>query len=195
MNPIAGSRQRGAFLIAKVLDAALSEIALVGHEKLSIEDVAKRAGVNKTTIYRRWPDPESLAIAAFERGSGNGSVPNLGALRADLIDYLQQFRDVCQTPAMLSLARMQFAGELNGQIGAMVKAQLEDRSCNPLTMFERARERGELRADTDLDLLRDLVLGGIQYRMLFRHASCSNEKLEQMVDVILAGATGPALAA
>lgn len=188
MNQLTAPRQRGASLVAKVLDAALFEIALVGHDKLSIEDVAKRAGVNKTTIYRRWPDPQSLALAAFERGSGTGTVPNLGALRADLIDYLRQFRDVCQTPAMLSLARMQFTGELSGQVGAMVKAQLEDDSCNPIIMFERALQRGELQPGTDLDLLRDLVLGGAQYRMLFRHVSCSDEKLEQMVDVILAGA-------
>jgi AcrR family transcriptional regulator len=188
MNQFAAPQQRGASLVAKVLDAALSEIALVGPDKLSIEDVSRRAGVNKTTIYRRWPDPESLALAAFEHGSGTGSVPNLGALRADLIEYLRQFREVCQSPAMLSLARMQFTGELSGRVGAMVKAKLEDENCNPLTMFERALERGELRPGTDLGLLRDLILGGAQYRMLFRHVSCSDGTLEQMVDVILSGA-------
>ncbi len=181
-------KPRGASLVGKVLDAALTEIALVGHDKLSIEDVAKRADVNRTTIYRRWPTPEALAVAAFEHGSASGSMPDLGSLRADLIDYLRQFRDVCRTPAMLCLARMQFTGELTGKVGAMVQARIEGDSCDALMIFERALERGELPAGTNIELIRDLVLGGAQYLMLFRHVSCSDATLEQILDVILTGA-------
>ncbi len=187
-HALSGPKPRGASLVAQVLDAALTEIALVGHDKLSIEDVARRADVNRTTIYRRWPTPEALAVAAFEHGSASGSMPNLGSLRADLIDYLRQFREVCRTPAMLCLARLQFTGELSGKVGAMVQARIEGESCNSLMLFERALSRGELPAGTDIALIRDLVLGGAQYLMLFRHVSCSDERLEHILDVILTGA-------
>lgn len=182
-------KRRGAPLVAQVLSAALEEIARVGHDNLSIDDVARRAGVNKTTIYRRWPDPEALALAAFEHGSSDGFMANTGTLRGDVIDYLRQFRDVCRTPAMLSLARMQFTGELRGRVGEMVSERMEQGDCNALIMFERAIARGELPAGADTALLRDLVLGSAQYLLLFKHLTLSDEVLERIVDVVLRGAT------
>ena len=181
-------KQRGAPLVAKILDAALVEIARVGPHDLSIEDVAKRANVNKTTIYRRWADPGKLAFAAFEHGSTTATMPNTGVLRADVIECLKLMREVCRTPAMLSLTRMQIAGELTGELGAMVKARIECGDCDTLVMFERALDRGELPRDADLNLVRDMVLGSAQYQLILRNAALPDDRLEQLVDMALAGA-------
>lgn len=181
-------KQRGAPLIAKILDAALAEIARVGPYDLSIEEVAKRAGVNKTTIYRRWANPEALAFAAFEHGSTTSPMPNTGELRADVIECLKLIREVCRTPAMLSLARLQLTGELTGELGEMMKARIECSDCDTLIMFERALERGELPAGTDLALVRDMVLGSAQYQLLFRDSALPDDLLEQIVDMTLLGA-------
>lgn len=181
-------RQRGAPLIAKILDAALAEIARVGAYDLSIDEVARRADVNKTTIYRRWPNPEALAFAAFEHGSTTAAMPNFGSLRDDVVECLKIMREVCRTPAMLSLARMQLTGELTGELGAMMKARIEDSDCDTLIMFERALERGELSPGTDLALVRDMVLGTAQYQLLFRNSAFPDALLEQIVDMTLLGA-------
>jgi AcrR family transcriptional regulator len=183
-----GRRQRGAPLIAKVLDAALAEIARVGPYNLSIDEVADRADVNKTTIYRRWPNPETLAFAAFEHGSTTAPMPNTGALRTDVIECLKLMREVCRTPAMLSLARMQLTGELTGELGEMMRARIECSDCDTLIIFERALARGELPIGTDLALVRDMVIGSAQYQLLFRNSSLPDDQLEQIVDMTLLGA-------
>lgn len=181
-------KQRGAPLIANVLDAALAEIARVGPYDVSIDEVAKRAGVNKTTIYRRWPNPEALAFAAFEHGSTTAPMPNTGALRTDVIDCLKLVREVCKTPAMLSLARMQLTGELEGELGKLMQARIDCSDCDTLIMFERALDRGELPCGTDLALVRDMVIGSAQYQLLFRNSSLPDDVLERIVDMTLAGA-------
>ena len=74
---------RGDELVAKVFRATLAEVGRVGVEHLSIEEVAERADVNKTTIYRRWPTPEGLARAALAcAAESNTSPPDTGSLRA-----------------------------------------------------------------------------------------------------------------
>lgn len=180
-------KHRGARLVATILDATLSEIARVGPYDVSIEEVANRANVNKTTIYRRWPTPEALTLAAFAHGSSRGSLPDTGSLRQDVIEYLREFREVCRTPAMSALARVQFTGELSGKAGAMIQKLLENNTCDTITMFQAAVKRGELPADTDIYLLRDLVIGGAQYLLLFRHNPLSEETLQEIVNIFLGG--------
>jgi AcrR family transcriptional regulator len=181
-------KQRGAPLIATILDAALVEIARVGPYDLSIDEVAKHAGVNKTTIYRRWPNPEALAFAAFSHGSTTAPMPDTGSLRSDVIDCVKLMREVCRTPAMLTLARMQLTGELTGKLGEMLTERVECSDCDTLIMFERAFKRGELPPSTDLKLVRDVVLGSVQHQLYFRDSALPDYKLEQIVDMTLAGA-------
>ncbi|AUX40013.1 TetR family transcriptional regulator [Sorangium cellulosum] len=187
-SPPGAKQQRGEPLVAKILETTLGEIARVGYEHLSIEEVAARAGVNKTTIYRRWPTPEVLALCAFERFSDNEGISDTGSLRGDLIDYLRRYREVCRSPSMLSLTRMLFAGGLEGKLGALIRERIEKDECGALVMFQRAIERGELPGDTDIELVRDLLLGSAQNLILFRHEQCTDEKIARVVDIMLLGA-------
>lgn len=178
---------RGPRLVARILEAALAEIARVGYEKLSVEEVAQRAAVNKTTIYRRWPDGDALALAALEHGSTDGTMPDHGNLRDDLLDYARQVRAVCRTPAMLSLARLQLSGGLTGKVGEIVRARVEASACNSRGIFERAAARGELAAGADLDVLHDLALGSVQQVLVVQNRELSDAEIEKMLDVVLAG--------
>lgn len=187
-SPSPVPRRRGEPVVAKVLETTLREIARVGHENLSIDEVAARAGVNKTTIYRRWPTPEALALSAFERAAPEDGLPDTGSLRGDLLAYLKAFREACRTPAVLSLVRMHFSGDFDSKLGALVKERARQGHCDALVMFTRAIDRDELPRDTDVELVRDLVVGSAQYLVLFQHDQCSDEKLERVVSVILCGA-------
>jgi AcrR family transcriptional regulator len=171
-----------------VLEATLAEIARVGYENLSIEEVAARAGVNKTSIYRRCPAPEALALAALERPADNRGIADTGSLRGDLIDYLRRYRKVCRSPLMLCVMRLHFSGRTGSKLDALIRERAEKGDCDTLTMFRRAVERGELPQNTDLELLRDLVLGSAQALILFRHEEFSDEKIERSVDLMLLGA-------
>jgi AcrR family transcriptional regulator len=183
-------KRRGEPLVAKILEATLSELARVGYDNLSIEEVAARAGVNKTTIYRRWPTPEALAVSAFESGSDQGHLSDTGSLRGDLLDYLRRYREVCRSPAMLSMVRMHFSGaSTSSTLAALIKERTEKGTCDSLVLFQRAVERGELPNGTDIELVRDLVLGSAEHLIIFRHERCSDKKIEQIVDLMLLGAT------
>ncbi len=183
-----GLRRRGEPLVAKVLEATLDEVARVGPDKLSIEEVAARAGVNKTTIYRRWPNREALALSAFEAASWSGGLPDTGSLAGDLRAYLYAFRDVCRTPAMLAVLRMQLHGENHGELGRLVRERIRASQCDALLMFTRALARGELPPGTDTALLRDTLLGSAQYLALAHDQPCSDTKLDALASLILVGA-------
>lgn len=182
-----GLRRRGEPLVAKVLEATLDEVARVGPDKLSIEEVAARAGVNKTTIYRRWPNREALALSAFEAASWNGGLPDTGSLAGDLRAYLYAFRDVCRTPAMLAVLRMQLDGEDHGELGRLVRERISASQCAALLMFTRALARGELPPGIDTALLRDALLGSAQYLALAYDQPCSDAKLDALASLILVG--------
>src|ERR1700761_7696165 len=74
-------------LDAAILDAALTGVAEVGYERLSMDDVASRAGVGKAAIYRRWPSKEVVvadAIAHWRRRLGPVEPPDTGSLRGEI---------------------------------------------------------------------------------------------------------------
>ena len=178
--------------MAKVLEAALIEMAQVGYEHLSIENVAVRAGVNKTTIYRRWATTDVLALSALESASDQHGLPDTGSLQGDLLAYLIGFREVCRTPVMLSLARMYFGGNEGEGISSLIRERVHQTQCNALLMFQRAIDRGELPPNTDKECLRDLFLGGAQSLILFQDQELSDEKFKRIVSIFLVGAAAGA---
>lgn len=184
MTVRSGLQRRGEPLVARILEATLDEVARVGPDKLSIEDVAARAGVNKTTIYRRWPDREALALNAFETVSWSGGLPDTGSLVDDLRAYLRGFRDVCRIPAMVAVLRMQLDGEDHGELGRLVRERTQASQCDALLMFTRAVLRDELPRETDLALLRDTLLGSAQYLALASDEPCSDAKLDALASLI-----------
>src|ERR1700761_7966036 len=83
---------RGEPVVRVILDAALEELARTGYGALRVEDVAARAGVNKTTVYRRWPTKEGLAPPAIlSITSDTGGPPSTGSLRGDLVEIARRF--------------------------------------------------------------------------------------------------------
>jgi AcrR family transcriptional regulator len=185
-----GSKQiRGARLVAKVLEATLAELASVGIEHLSIEDVALRAAVNKTTIYRRWPNAAQLARAALLHKAGDTfAVPDTGSLRADLSDFIAEFRALIVSPGMLALMRMHMGGTLGGEIGTLALSIQGQKDRQAKLMFERAVSRNELPRNTDIDLLYEALVGALLNLTVFRAAPASAALLERVADMIVTGA-------
>ena len=79
---------RSARVVDAVLKAVAEQLGLVGYAALRIEDVAARSGVNKTTIYRRWPNKHELVHAVLTESSYRMEVPDTGALRSDVHQML-----------------------------------------------------------------------------------------------------------
>jgi AcrR family transcriptional regulator len=157
---------------------------------MSIEEVAARAGVGKTTIYRRWPSKGLLALDAFVASfQAQQPLPDTGTLRGDMIAALTLWvRAVTQTP---------MGGMLTGLIAEAqhdpsLRAAWRERVLEPLRsqhriILDRAIARGEIPATVDREVVLDLFFGAAQHRLLLGHLPLSDDFISEVADVILDG--------
>jgi AcrR family transcriptional regulator len=186
-------RPRSAEADRAILTATLELLAERGLDAMSIEEVAARAGVGKTTIYRRWPSKGLLALDAFVISfRAEQPLPDTGTLRGDLLSALHAWvRAVTQTamgPMLTGLiAEAQHDPDLRG---AWRDRVLEPLRTQHRVMLDRAIARGEIAASVDRDVVLDLFFGAAEHRLLLGHLPMTGEFIAQVVDIILAGITG-----
>jgi AcrR family transcriptional regulator len=173
-----------------ILTATAELLADRGLSAMSIEEVAARAGVGKTTIYRRWPSKGLLALDAFVTSFREAQPPNdTGTLRGDLLAALHAWvRAVTQTP----MGRMLTSLIAEAQHDPELRGAWRDRVLEPLRvqhriMLDRAIERGEIPASVDWDVVLDLFFGAAEHRLLLGHLPMTDDFIGQVVDVILDG--------
>jgi AcrR family transcriptional regulator len=173
-----------------ILTAAVELLAERGLAAMSIEEVAARAGVGKTTIYRRWPSKGLLALDAFVASFREQQpLVDTGTLRGDLLAALHAWvRAVTQTPmgSMLTglIAEAQHDTELRG---AWRDRVLEPLRTQHRIMLDRAIARGEIPPGVDREVILDLFFGAAEHRLLLGHLPMSDDFIADVVDVILAG--------
>src|SRR5215471_744924 len=93
------ARRRGAELEHAILRAAAEELTESGYAGLTMDRVARRAGTNKNTIYRRWPNRAALGIAAYHTLAVAAlRVPDTGELRADVLELLRAANRTWSSP-------------------------------------------------------------------------------------------------
>ena len=157
---------------------------------MSIEEVAARAGVGKTTIYRRWPSKGLLALDAFVASFRKEQpLPDTGSLRGDLLAALRAWvRAVTQTrmgPVLTGLiAEAQHDPELRGAWRDRVLGPLREQN---RIMLDRAIARGEIDPSVDREVVLDLFFGAAEHRLLLGHLPMTDEFIAEVVDVILGG--------
>jgi AcrR family transcriptional regulator len=144
-------RRRGGELEAALLEAAWEELAEVGFAKLTMESVAARARTGVAVLYRRWPNKDSLAMAAIRHYGTTRPVeiPDTGSLRGDMFALLGAVNDARSPLTVVATAT--FAGLLasTGLTPAEVRAQIMgDRPFWSQEIFRRAYKRGEIDPDT-----------------------------------------------
>jgi AcrR family transcriptional regulator len=170
-----------------ILDATLELLVEVGFSALTVEGVAQRAGVGKATIYRRWASKLPLVVEAFGRLPGFEEV-DTGRLDVDLKEtlksYLQAFHSTSLGAIFPSLA-----GERshNPELSKLLEPVTKSRREPFVRIFERARDRGEIAADVDVNLAADLVVGPISVALFFRGRAPSPKMADAIVDLALSG--------
>lgn len=143
-----------------VLMAALAELAEGGYAAFAIENVAARAGVHKTTVYRRWPDRESLLTdAVLERAAFDFELPDTGDIDADLRVWVQRLADWLTGPSGAPLVAMLRSDA--ARLPAVVEAKTRFFAHRAMVLSQRlesAVDRDQLPTGTDpLTFLATLV--------------------------------------
>ena len=142
---------RGPKVREAVLAATLAELAETGYAALTIENIARRAGVHKTTVYRRWTNRESLVADVLgERIAMDFPIPDTGSVEDDLRQLARTFVAWVTSPTgrMIFAAVYSDAARIPG-ISDVRRELFEYGPRRAAVVIERAIERGELPAATD----------------------------------------------
>jgi TetR/AcrR family transcriptional regulator of autoinduction and epiphytic fitness len=169
-----------------ILHAALEELGEVGYGALTIEAVAARAGVGKSTIYRHWSRKADLVEDAFRTMKAGATVPATGTLRERLVGYLEQVAQIAEEsmysacmPALIDAAERdpqirefhcRFSAERLGELVAVLDAAVKD---------------GELPRATHTELLAQALIGPIVLRRLMFYEPFDAKQVPALVDQVL----------
>jgi AcrR family transcriptional regulator len=181
---------RSARVRAAAIAATLAELAETGYAALSLESVARRAGVHKTTLYRRWGTREELVLEAMlERAGEHISVPDTGSLRDDLLELARTAAANAATPEVAAMARAVAAqSPYDSALAAANHRFWDERLALDAAIVERAIERGEVAAGTDPRTVIESVLGPIHLRLLLTGEPVDRAFLEAIVGTVVDGA-------
>jgi AcrR family transcriptional regulator len=169
---VSRGRRRNRSLDAVILNATLAGVADVGYDRMTMDDVAARAGVGKAAIYRRWGSKAELvahAVAHWRREHGPYEAIDTGSLRTDietLIQAVPQYseNDISTIKVILGVAT---AAVQDTVLAAAIDDFVLSTPRQLLrTILDRAVTRGEIAAGRDLSLLPDIVLGLNMVRMV-----------------------------
>ncbi|QXC63098.1 TetR/AcrR family transcriptional regulator [Aquihabitans sp. G128] len=187
-------RPRDARADEAIVNAVLELLVEVGFGGLTVDAVAHRAGVGKATIYRRWNGKEQLVLDALSTERQNLAVPDTGSVRQDLwAMYEPMTGPVAQQATVRLLPALAAEAAVNPDLAEQLQAFVSDSRARARTVLRRGQERGEVRADADLELCIDLLTGSLIYRMVFRGAAVDAATVRAAIDLVL-GSVGPASA-
>jgi len=186
---------RSERVVQQVLVATVAELAESGYRAFRMDIVSAAAGVNKTTIYRRWPSKALLVTAAVEwmrRFVHDVPLPDTGSLERDLAEAFRRkvtFKDRVEGQAWARLLAEKHDPEVSAVIGDAVK----ERSDAWYTMVTRAVARGELPDGTDPRLLLGMLGAVVDSWNASSSGRLKAELLEAAVRTVVAGARSGSL--
>ncbi|MEV0942682.1 TetR/AcrR family transcriptional regulator [Micromonospora wenchangensis] len=172
--------------------ALMQELAAVGYGRLSIEAVARRAGVSKTAIYRRWNSKLDLVIETVVAAAGN-KLPALdtGSLRGDLTLLFQVIAHALSHPLASQiipdlLAEAARNPTIDATLQQLLRAKQQEIGGRLISL---AVQRGELPADTDADAAVDLIVGPLYWRLAIARTPLTPSYLDLLVESVATGLT------
>ena len=184
--PAARRRVEGAREL-EIYAATLSILAEVGYDRMTMDAVATEAKASKATLYRRWQGKASLVIDALLSTKAPPVVPvDTGTLRGDLLGLFcghGGLTDQTQTALLSSMITAighdpEFAAEFREKFIGPKIALARD-------IYARAVERGEVRADVDLDILTAALPGIVLHRRFLLGDPATPDLIERVIDQVI----------
>ncbi|WP_067544330.1 TetR/AcrR family transcriptional regulator [Nocardia crassostreae] len=171
-----------------ITEAVLDELAEQGYARVSMEAVAKRAGVGKSALYRRWPAKQDMVVAIISEISlDHATAADTGSLRGDIRESLTAVENWLTHPRFSRILPDLFAEAVrNPALHAAVDSAIgAPRRARGLEVLERGIARGELPRDLDTELALDLLAAPIYWRISVRGAPLESGYLDALTDTLL----------
>jgi AcrR family transcriptional regulator len=184
-----GGRVRSADARDAVLGATLRLLEESGYGDITIEGVAARSGVAKSTIYRWWESKPALVMDAYQQAVDRRMPePDTGDVAADLTTFLTELYRVAEHPLRVRVLRGLMAeAQLNPGFEAAFRSFARHRQAVVEAILRRAADRGDLPADIDIGHAVDLVFGPFWYRLLVGHRLLDPAEASRHVAGLLRG--------
>ncbi|MFJ5775682.1 TetR/AcrR family transcriptional regulator [Streptomyces sp. NPDC093094] len=198
-TPAVRGRPRNAAADAAILAATRAALVELGWSKLTLGDVATRAGVAKTTLYRRWAGKNELVVDAVAELFDELRLPDRGSLAADIEGVVLQFAAILARPeAKSGLMAVVAESTRDDALRERIRASIVERQkCLVTEGRERAQARGELPAESDAaesartaDLIFDMVAGAVVHRTLVSAEPADAEWVRSLSRVLVVGLAG-----
>ena len=181
---------RAARVRTAVLTATSELLSEVGYDRLNVEEIAQRAGVHKTTVYRRWPTiPELVADAVRAQSEADIPIPDTGDVAADLRQLARQVVATLGSEGGARRSRSIVAAAAASEaLTAAGHAFWAERMAAAAPIVERAVARGELPRGTDPTLVVETVVAPIWLRVLLTGEPIDEKFADDIAALVVAGA-------
>jgi AcrR family transcriptional regulator len=185
----APGRKRCPIAHQNILCAARGLLEEMGFADLTIEGIAERAGVGKTTIYRRWPNKASLVLDAFIEAATHGiPFPDTGSLREDLRLQMRRLVKLMNGTEGHTIAKLIGGAQDDAELAEAFRTRwLTARRNEARAIIQRGKARGEIRADIDPEVLLDALYGPLYFRLLIGHAPLTPSYADKLVNLVMSG--------
>ncbi len=180
------ARPRSEDARRRLIDAVAEIIATDGVGSVSADDVARRSGVAKTTLYRHFGTTDALVFAAVDESITAQDPPDTGTLRGDLESIHRRYLDVAAAPQSRELFIWMVAKSLESAEHRERFRSVRSQPRGSTTVaLQRAIARGELDADIDLDMALHFVQGPLISQRIVDNSDVSPTELDLMLDMTL----------
>jgi AcrR family transcriptional regulator len=184
-------RPRDPRIEQAVTQAAIEVFRERGYPDASLIEIARRAKVGTPTLYRRWRSKSAIALDLVAKAVLIAA-PDSGDIRRDLAAFvanrIRTFEDPLYRHVLLALTTIAI---INPEVGAGVLKLFDDAQRPMLERLRQARDRGELPASIDCDLVLNLAVGAVAVPLIFTGTSRSEGDAETIVAAVFDGLAGP----
>ena len=176
----------------EIFDATLRVLEEVGYDRLTMDAVASAARASKATLYRRWNGKVSLVIDALLSQKAPHDLPDTGTLRGDLIATFCGAGGLTDHSAVATFASVLTAISRDAEFAEAFRQRvIGPKAAMGRLVFERARDRGELRDGVDIDLLAPALAGICLHRLFLMGLPPDQDVIARVVDQIILPAALP----
>lgn len=177
---------RNARVLRSIERATVDELVERGYAGLTIESIAARAGVHRTTIYRRWPDRRALVLHALLGLTRDElPIPDTGDFVRDMVVFGEALNEYLARPYVRTI--LATAITATEDFAELCEQFWSRRLMRARDIVRRARERGEVASDCRESVPIDMLAGPIYMRRLIQDDPMSGAEIEEMVRLITAG--------
>ncbi|WP_372736282.1 TetR/AcrR family transcriptional regulator [Nocardioides sp.] len=171
---------------AEIFDATIKVLVDVGYDRLTMDAVASAARASKATLYRRWNTKLRLVIDALLITKPAPALPDTGSLRGDLLEVFCGIGGITDAESVGVLTSVITAMSRDAEFAEAFRTEiLAPKMLVAQQVWERARDRGELRADVDLALFAPAAVGVVLHRVFVLGDQPTPDLVGRVVDQII----------